>query len=230
MFKRFLRRRNSFTLIELLAAVTILMITASLAVVGFQGYLDQAAMLQDETNMMILQMAVKINAVETGTIAGSLSELQPIDLEKAYAAVAQGKRPYTMLAYVSEGWRSLWGGSIAEAADSFLPARYYNRDLKTITCPKDPVKPTGFDANDKPLGGASYAISAAFKGQKPVSFLLANPDKTLIYEVDKSSSNQREAYRHDGGKKSVRVTAAGKTYIADRGKSDGDSGGGNGGG
>lgn len=200
------RFRASFTLIELLAAMAILAIIASMAVVGYRGYLDEAAMLQDETNMMILEAAVKINAIQTGTVAGTISDLRPSDLERAYALVSQGKRPYTLLAYAGESWRSLfWGESVAEA-DEFLPSEYYHRDLKVVTCPKDPSKPTGFDADGRP-NGSSYAIHKKLKG-KPIRDLLRSPpDRVLIYESD---GGKKEVYRHRGQEEAVRVTIAGK--------------------
>ncbi len=204
--------RRSFTLIELLMSVVILAILASVAIANYQGYVDRAAMLQDETNLMVLQTAVKINAMETGVVAGSISDLPQLDVERAYAAVIQGKRPYTLMAYLQERWHSIWDGSVAEADPLFV---YYNRDLKTATCPSDKVRPT-LDTAGKNVVNPSYVISKKMRGQT-VQFMLARPGSTLLYEVDKTPSvaGEREAYRHARSHRTVRVWVSGKTRRKD---------------
>ena len=212
----------SFTLMELLVAAVVVMILASVATVGYQGYVDRAAILQDETNMMILQVAVKVNAIQTGTVAGSISDLRHVDFEKAYAMVSGGKRPYTLFAYAAERCQLLWGNSVAEAADLFLPAGYYHRDLRVLTCAKDPAGlariQAGFDAAGRPIGGSSYGIHKKLKG-KPISALLqSSPNRVLIYEADGA---HKETYRHRGYQ-AVRVTVSGKATRKRRGDNDSD--------
>ena len=185
--------------------MVVISIIASVAVANYQGYVDRAAMLQDETNLMVLQTAVKINAMETGVVAGNLSELHPADLEKAYASFIQGKRPYTLLAYLQERWQSLWDSSVAEAG---IIAPYYNRDLRMVTCRRDPIPPT-VNANGRDVDNPSYAISRKMRG-KTVQYMLARPDSTLLYEVDKTRIGEREHYRHRNNR-SVRVRASGRT-------------------
>ena len=208
--------RRSFTLIEVLTTVVVISILASVGIANYRGYVDRAAMLQDETNLMVLQTAVKINAMETGVVAGNLSDLRPADLERAYAAFTQGKRPYTLLAYLQEKWQSVWGDSVAEADPL---AAYYNRDLRTVTCPRDPVRPTldPLDATGRTVINSSYAISKKMRG-KTVQFMLASPNSTLLYEVNKSPTivnQQREHYRHAGNRRTVRVRVSGRTRRKD---------------
>ena len=210
-------------MIEILVALVVISILASTAIVNYQGYVDRAAMLQDETNLMVLQTAVKINAMDAGVVAGNISDLPQRDVEKAYAAVIEGKRPYTLLAYLQEKWQSAWGDSVAEGGTF---AAYYNRDLKTVTCPKDTVRPSLNTNGD--VVNPSYVISKAMRG-KTVQVMLANPDSTLLYEVKKTTAggggtdaNETEAYRHAGGLQTVRVQVSGRTTRRKSGDTSGD--------
>lgn len=201
---RLMRFRRAFTLMELLITVVILSVVASVAVVGLQGYKDRVAMMADDTKMKVDAIALKMNAIDTGTVAGSLAELRSIDFERAYAQVMEEGHPYTMVAYLRETWDQLWGTSVAEA---FVPCKYYNCDLKMLQCPKDNrILATGFRANGRPNGPISYAISKKFRN-RPVEFFTdpVHANWPVLYESDNEDA---EVYRH--GNKSVRMTPAGK--------------------
>ncbi len=197
------RFRKAFTLMELLVTVAMLSIIVSIAIVSYLGYQDRVSMLVDQTNQKILAAAIRIQATETGTVAGSLSELRPENLERAYAQMgAGGKRSYTMLVYLDQVWKEWLGVPVAEAT-TFLPAECYNIDLKTITCPRDSTPPTGFtvtvSGQSQPTGGVSYALAPIVQN-KSLAWLLdlsANGTQPLIVESDSATGSPR-ALRHKG--------------------------------
>ena len=177
------RTRAGFTMMELMIAAVVLLILSSVALAGYQGYRDRAAMLVDETNQKVLAAAVKLYAYDNNALPASLSQLQPQHLERAFAMVTEGKRPYTLFAYLKE-----WAGmGVAEAAA--LPSRYYDNNPKVLACPMDTTPP-------------SYEITLAWRG-RPLSDLL-NADKSqhLIQE-------DRKRPRHAGGTTIVFTTIGG---------------------
>ena len=203
-------KSKAFTMIELMMTVVVLTIIVSIAIVNYQGYRDRVAMMVDETNQKILHAAVRMNAADTGTIAASISELRPVDLERAYALVVHPKmRPYTMLAHLKEQWSGFWGGTVE--ADNFLPSQYYDKQLKVIQCLSDPTPPTGFDQNGKPTGGTSYIIHPQASG-KPYSWFVNsdNAEKYLMIEAD-SLTDGSEIFRHGKKKWAVFTTVGGKS-------------------
>lgn len=194
-----IKSKKAFTLLDLLVALLVLSILAAISVAGYQGYRDQTAMLIDETNQKVLQAAVKLYAYDNNSLPGSLSDLRPEDLRRAYALVVGGRGSYTMLAYLKE----VLGGEVAEAAP--LPARYYQNNPSIVRCPSD--------SN----GGVSYQINSFFANQ-PLSRLLlpANQNVELIFESDTGGDAGADptlpnvvAYRHRRGQAAVCTTAAG---------------------
>ncbi len=187
---------RGFTVIEIIIGVVVMTVLGSLSMVGYQRYQDRAAMLVDETNQKVLQAAVKLYAYDNNALPGSLSDLRHGDLRRAYAFVLEGKRPYTLLAFLGDqlGWVD-----IAEAAP--LPGRYYNNDINTITCPGDPTPPAE--------GGISYALTPEWR-DRPLSVLLdpKNADTPLIVEADDAAS-ATTVFRHGRGTLSVQTTLKG---------------------
>jgi len=198
---------------ELMVTVVVLTIIASVAIFSYQGYQDQAAMLRDEINQKIWHAAVQMDAASTGTIAGSLAELSPEALDRAYALVInEGSRPYTMLAYLDEQWRIWWGSPVAESS-TYVPSNCYNRDVNVLKCPFDRRHnlATGFNNSSRPNGPISYAISSGADGAagKPYSWFKnpANADKDLIIESDNGTD---AVYRHLHGKTAVVINVRGQ--------------------
>lgn len=179
------RTRVGFTMMELMIATVVLLILASVAVAGYQGYRDRAAMLVDETNQKVLAAAVKLYAYDNNALPASLSQLEPRHLDRAFALVTEGKRPYTVLAYLKE-----WAGmGVAEA--EALPPRYYDNNPRVLICPS------------KSPPSASYRLDAFWADNKPLSALLdpANGGRDLIVE---------DAYRHLGNSIRVVTTVGGR--------------------
>ena len=190
---------KAFTVLELLVAVLIIGILAAFSLAGYQGYRDRAAMLKDATNQKVLAAAVKLYAYDNNALPGSISELRPVDLDRAYALMTSGRRSYTVLAYLAEKL----GGDVVEAVP--LPGRYYQNNLDITHCPLD---------NDG--NGVSYQMNKQFAG-KPLRVLLkpANQGKILIFESDVRGDtgadiNTDVAYRHGGRQKEVMMTVGGE--------------------
>ena len=218
---------RAFSLLEILVTVAIVAVLASTAIVSYLGYKERVDEMTDETNQLILQTALKIYATDTGTVAGTISKIPHRDIERACAMVTEGKKPYTMMVYLSERGQELWGGSTAEAAsgqgNTFLPSKYYNNDLKVITCPRDATPPTGFDpSTGQPLGGTSYAIRDTFQNQPSSVLTNALPGAELIIESDSTDGTPgSEAYRHRGGTESIATQVDGKHIRKLKAKSTG---------
>lgn len=172
---------KAFTLIEMLVAVVVLIIVSAVSVATYQGYRDRTAMLVDETNQKILAAAVKIYAIETGTVAGTLAELRPSDLERAYALVIEGHPRYTFWAFLQESF----GIPIAEAVP--LPGKYYANNKKVLSCPSDPTTP----ANGK---GISYTVNPVFRTPADIQNL-ANGGLPFIIECNDTGNLE---FRHGG--------------------------------
>lgn len=189
-------KNRGITVIELIVGIVVLTILVSFAMVGYQQYKDRSAMLVDETNQKVLQAAVKLYAYDTNALPGSLSELRPSDLRRAYALVTKGKRPYTLLAYLQEQMGMF---DIAEAAP--LPGKYYNDDMGTLTCPMDPTPPS--------KGGVSYVLASGWEKRTLSDLLLpANADDPLIVEADDKVTKE-VVFRHGQGTLTVETTAKG---------------------
>ncbi len=160
------QKRAGFSMMELMIAAVVLLILASVAVAGYQGYRDRAAMLVDETNQKVLAAALKLYAYDNNALPGSLSELERRHLERAFAQVTEGKRPYTFFAYLGE-----WVGmELAEA--EMLPPKYYGSNPAILACPSDKAPP-------------SYEITALWRN-RPLRDLInpANGGEDLITEDD----------------------------------------------
>ena len=213
-------KKSGFTLIEIFVAMTILTVLISVAMVGYQGYRDRVAVMVDETNQKVLQAALKLFAYDNNALPGSLSDLRPRDLHRAYALVTEGKRSYTMLAHLQVMWQETVGVDVAEAQ---LPPRYYNNDIETITCLSDRTPPPA---------GVSYGLNLAAAG-RPLRWLLdeANGGVVLIIETDTRGSGTL-ALRHGGLDSLLRGDPGGKFSVSTtvRGRHHKDTGSGPGGG
>ena len=213
------RKRGGFTILEIFVAMGILTILVSVAMVGYQGYRDRVAIMVDETNQKVLQAAIKLFAYDNNAMPGSLSDLRRRDMNRAYALVTEGGRPYTMLAHLQLLWQESLGVDVAQAAH-FLPGDFYNRELSTVICPSDSSPPTGFAAGGRPTGWVSYgihpvALAAALANPGgELAWLLdsGNGDVVLIIEVDIGGSAVVQ-YRHRNGTVAIETTVSGEHRI-----------------
>ena len=192
------RGGNGFSILELMVGVMILSVLVAAGMTVYGRYRDRTAMLIDQTNQKVLLAAAKLFAYDNNALPGSLSELRPQDLERAYAMVTKGKRPYTLLAYLQE---FVGMTDLAEAADVSLPDRYLSGNPQKIrTCPMDRTPPPG---------GVSYGIDPGAAG-RPLSWLLdqANADAPIVVETDVADGSVR-AFRHQSNNTCIAISASG---------------------
>jgi len=149
-------------------------------------------MLVDETNLKIVSLANQLRMINEGTLPLTLSQLQPHDLERAYAMWRAGQPEVPRLWARIRGW---WGVAIAEASTGVLYPSSYVSDIRIITCPSDLTPPPG---------GVSYVLNPEFAGMSRAAFEAAlsdqiNAGKPLIYEADDPrAAPSAKVYRHGG--------------------------------
>lgn len=172
-------------------------------------------MMVDEANQKVLQAAVKLYAYDKNALPASLSRLRPQDLQRAYALVTEGKKPYTLLAYLKECVQ----GRTA-LAEAVLPPAYYHNEVRVLVCPADRTPPTAVgDSSHR-----SYGIHPGAAG-KPLSWLLnsANAAAILIWET-RDDGVTPEA-RHNGRRENVITRVEGGSGRSEEGRSEeGDDG------
>lgn len=229
-------KKKAFTLVELMVVVIAMGIIMSFAYGTYSSYQNRTQIMVDQENLKILAAAIRIQATETGTVAGSLSELTPENIGRAYVQLFREGRPYTMLAHLKCLWNEWCGVPTAEA---LVPAEYYGKQLKTILCPSDATPPTGFTFTNGhwvPTGGISYEMPAAGVNSprgKSLSWLMdsANGTQTLLYESDVPDGSV-VAFRHQGTVSgatagvAVGIRLNGRTFLQNSGGQQGDPGGG----
>ena len=192
-----IRSRYGFTLLELLVTIMILSVLVSGSVAMFGKFRDRAAMLVDETNMKILLAAAKLYAYDNNALPGNLSELRTQDVERAYALVTEGKRPYTFLVFLQE-WVALTDVAEAGVIDKYLPGNE-NQILKIKTCPLS-------------TGSISYGIihPSLSGSQTELQWLLDKDHANAVVIVETNATDASTlAYRHEGGRTCMQVLNSG---------------------
>lgn len=169
-------RRRGFTLMELLLTAVALAVLASMAIASYQGYRDRTAMLVDETNQKVLAAALKLYAYDNNALPGSLSRIGPRHLERAYAAVTEGKRPYTFFTHLQE-----WAGmGVAEAVS--LPEKYYGGNRKILMCPLDATTPSPGYSSYRYAARRNPAVDPPWADAPLQALLSAAGDEPLLEE------------------------------------------------
>ncbi len=195
--------KKSFTLIEMMITVVVIGVLATVATVGYNQFLEMARQRVCETNLTILNMAIKAYATRNDAFPATLSELEPADVSWAYAKVIKNNG---LLAKVSYAFVQLNSPKEAYAAGysevvhlSHLmdPAimRRYGVDPKVFKCPGD--------SSGRP---SSYGIRSELIDIAPVlhsswrawSRDPLNRPKSLIGDCDNPTFTDESqlAYRH----------------------------------
>lgn len=174
-------------------------------------------MMVDEANQKVLQAAVKLYAYDKNALPASLSRLRPQDLRRATALVTEGKKPYTLWAYLKECVQ----GRTA-LAETVLPPAYYHHEVRVLICPADRTPPT--EAGDS--HHRSYGIHPGAAG-KPLSWLLdpTNASAILIWETQDDGVTPEA--RHNGCRENVITRVEGGSGRSSEGRSGGGDGGDN---
>ena len=136
--------RKSFTLIEILIAVVILTIIATLSLAGYTRATESANAMTCQNNLLFINTAIELYGAENlDALPTSLSSVWPAYKDKVFAKLK--------IDFERKGW---FGIREQYAYAAVLDPLYYGNNISAITCPSDPTPPS--------KGGVSYAINPAF--------------------------------------------------------------------
>jgi prepilin-type N-terminal cleavage/methylation domain-containing protein len=162
-------RKKAFTLIEIMIALIIVGILATLGLPFFQNVLESSKEKVCDTNLEAIKKAVDIYVMEHDSVPGSISELKESDIEKAYASVFRGK----------DGWKKRLAYLIVEGPQWGL-AYAQGYGLPHLRCPSNPNTATSAISYGLNLGIANMA-SAQYKALNNNTVVVADSDATLFY-------------------------------------------------
>ncbi len=144
-------KNKGFTLIEITVAVSLLLIMSSLAIFGYNSFVDKARRKVCEGNLKAISTAIEYYSVEFDALPATLGNLRQDHFERAFARVME-ENPISNRFY----------GAIAKldiSGDSHAAFLTY-----------DNLKPTAtedhFKDPDDSNGGVSYGINATLTGKK----------------------------------------------------------------
>ncbi|MFH0828367.1 MAG: prepilin-type N-terminal cleavage/methylation domain-containing protein [Candidatus Omnitrophota bacterium] len=170
----FVRGRSSltgFTILEIMIAIIVVGILSTLGLPYFQNVFENSKLEVCRTNLEILQKGLDIYVREHGTVPGSLSELRPEHLNKAYAQVMSGK----------DGWKKQLAYFIVEGPKWGL-AYAQGYGFPHLKCPNNPDKSPTAVSYGLNLGllNMTYAQYKAL----PKVVMIADSDAALFYYPD----------------------------------------------
>jgi type IV pilus assembly protein PilA len=144
-------RVKAFTIIEMLVAIIILGVLATLAINQYQGFVENADAQVCETNLKALQTSLDLYALEHDTVPAAVSEIPEKYIEKAFASIMRQKGSWkTKLAYLVVDWKNS-GFAYAQTLDRLRDLAKGNTSI--LRCPKVPI------------GQESYGINSIILGQ-----------------------------------------------------------------
>lgn len=193
--KRGFRTNNQgFTLMQVLVAVVLVLVIASIAAMAYKGLLDDARAAACENNLKVLNTAVELYADDYGVIPAVLGDLELEHLTKAYARVVE-----------KNGWQFKFFLALLklsrsdEAWAEFLT--YEN--LAKFGAAKDSFSCPG-DKN----GGTSYGINANLAG---MLWAKVGGDVVVVGDCDSPTftSAAQLNKRHVSGKVALAMTKGG---------------------
>jgi prepilin-type N-terminal cleavage/methylation domain-containing protein len=194
MKSRLHRDNRGFTLVQVLVAVALILVIASIAAMAYQGLIDDARAAACENNLKVLNTAVELYADEYGVIPAVLGKLKPEHLQKAYARIMENSSSYRRFCLAL-----LEISQSDEACAEFLS--YEN--LKKFGAAKDSFRCPGDDNS-----GTSYGINANVAGT-----LWPKVDNHVVVIGDCDSPTFTSAAqlkkRHASGKVAIAMTKAG---------------------
>ncbi len=175
--------RKSFTLIETVTVIIIILIFATFSMIGYRQVLDNSRQKVCSTNLMALSVAVEIYALENDVLPASLGNLKPEHLKKGYAKAISQRDWLTKFSYFF-----LKLNSSPKAYAAFLTPENlekYGVDSKIFHCPADTD------------GLPSYGINKRLRGKKWEEI---SADTIIIAECDRNTFNPNNphalAHRH----------------------------------
>jgi len=178
--------KRSFTFLEIMVAMVIMGILITLGFPIYQGFIENSKSRICETNLKALKSAMDIYAMEYDTMPGSLSELPPKYIGKAFAQIMREKSAWKVkLAYflVEQEEKGF------VYADVFIN-RLTKGNINLVTCPKDKTPPAA--------GGVSYGFNAQLANMSSKNYRKLASSVSLIADSDQPTfvNEDTYAYRH----------------------------------
>lgn len=160
-------RKKSFTLLEIMIVVVVMVVLATMAIPAYQGVVEKAKAKICETNLKALEVSLDIYAMEHDTMPASLSELPQEYIKLAYSRILRQKDAWKIkLAYFISGVEKR--GMVYAA---FLRDDIAKGDIGLISCPKDHTPPA--------QGGISYGFNSILAKMSARDYQNL-PDATLL--------------------------------------------------
>ncbi|MFA5373925.1 MAG: prepilin-type N-terminal cleavage/methylation domain-containing protein [Candidatus Omnitrophota bacterium] len=178
--------KRSFTLLEIMISMVVMGILVTLGFPIYQGFIENSKSKVCETNLKALKSAMDIYAMEYDTMPGSLSELPPKYIGKAYARLMLQKSAWKIkLAYFMVEQEKK--GFVY--ADTFIN-RLTKGNINLVTCPKDKTPPAE--------GGVSYGFNSQLSNMSSKDYRKLSSGFSLIADSDQPTfvSEDNYAYRH----------------------------------
>ena len=196
-------KKEHFTLVEVLIAVIILAVLATLVIPAYFNVVEKARARVCMNNLRALLGAVEAYTLENNSFPGSLSQLRPQDMRKGWAVAFKG----------NEGWKDKLAYCIVNfdtrglAYADHPPTLPYNPwikdflpDLAVLQCPSDPQAGT--------TGHYSYGVNKSLEGKTWREYQAVGSDTLVIvdcnhyYFVSLSEAVLRHATIKIGGSRS----------------------------
>lgn len=185
--------KKGFTLLEIVIVLVVLGILATLSLPLYQNTIENAKIKVCETNLKAIRAAIEIYGLENDRMPGSISQLKPEHLRKAWAKIFKEenswkiKLPYFIIDLQNKG--------LLYAQDSFV-RRYLGGDIKLITCPKDETPPRWRD--DGTIEGRSYGINIIVAEKNYKEYKNLDKDTLVVgdCEAETFESPERLTARH----------------------------------
>ena len=167
--------KRSFTLIEIMVALVILGIVATLGFPSYQNVIENQKAKACETNLRALKAALDIYMMEHDNLPGSLTGLPFEYIEKAYARILEGKGAWKIkLAYFIVDWEQR---GLAHA-QSFVE-RLARGERSVLVCPAD--------HNPQEHGGISYGINVLLAGIDKPTYQAFSRNTLVLGDCDNTT-------------------------------------------
>jgi len=171
--------KKGFTLLEIVIVLVVLGILATLSFPLYQNTIENAKIKVCETNLETIQAAIEIYGLENDRMPGSISQLKPEHLRRAWVKVFKEENPWKIkLSYFII---DLQNKGLLYAQDSFV-RRYLGGDIKLITCPKDETPPRW--SADGTIEGVSYGINSDAADETFQDYKLLGGDTIIIADCE----------------------------------------------
>ncbi len=166
--------KRGFTLMEIIVALIIVGVFATLGIASYGQFLETARQKVCETNLKVLELAVKAYVVRNDAFPATLGRLEPQDIANAYAKVTAANGWVAKFSYifVKLNTPKQAYAAVLNMADLMNPDKMseYGASHEVFKCPSDH---TG--------EGISYGINAALAGKK---WSEADGDSALIADCN----------------------------------------------